>query len=143
MEEFWGRLVGPGEWPLTLGTGAGFCLIQFKLQIGFTSLETLDFKMFLLNRSGCSLGFISGWADQRLDSITFHWRCPRGPQQVFTCLDMARTPPSLVFRSGRARESGKRKCTSTKARTFLGDSDDTITTTSDADQSSRPWIGWF
>ena len=50
------------------------------------------------------------------------------------------TLSSLVFRSGRARESGERKCASTKARTSLGDSDGTITTTSDAD---NPWIGWF
>ena len=44
-------------------------------------LKFEDFKIFL-NRSGCSLGFISGWADQRLDSVIFHWRCPKGPQQV-------------------------------------------------------------
>ena len=32
-------------------------------------------------RYSCSLGYISGWAGARLDSVSFHWRCPpKAPQ---------------------------------------------------------------
>ena len=76
-----GRVLGPfggtGGVEFDTGDWSRFLqLVKFKSKIGFR------FKMFSFNRSGCSLGFISGWADQRLDSITFHWRCPRAPQQV-------------------------------------------------------------
>ena len=73
MDEFWVHSVEPEGSLLTLGTGAGPTKLKYMKQTS------------LLFRSGCSLGFISGWADQRLDSITFHWRCPKGPQEVFDC----------------------------------------------------------
>jgi len=66
---------GAGVDQLTLHTSSGRQLGPFG-GTGGVAFDTGDWS-----RSGCSLGFISGWADQRLDSIVFHWRCPKGPQQ--------------------------------------------------------------
>jgi len=71
---------GAGVDQLTVHTSNGRVLGPFG-GTGGVAFDTGDWS-----RSGCSLGFISGWADQRLDSIVFHWRCPRGPQQ-FSDLD--------------------------------------------------------
>ena len=39
------------------------------------------------NRDGkkihCFLGWISGQSDRRLDSISFHWKCPKEPSHMY------------------------------------------------------------
>ena len=34
-------------------------------------------------RIHCFLGWISGQSDQRLDGISFHWKCPKEPSHVY------------------------------------------------------------
>ena len=31
----------------------------------------------------CFLGWISGQSDRRLDSISFHWKCPKEPSHMY------------------------------------------------------------
>jgi hypothetical protein len=66
---------GAGVDQLTLHTSQGRTLGPFG-GTGGLPFDTGDW-----GRRACSLGFVSGWADRRLDSLTLHWRCPAPPKR--------------------------------------------------------------
>ena len=78
-----GRILGPygGTGGLPFDTGDwGRCHLSSPPSPSFP-FPSPSLLSLLPSRHSCSLGFISGWADRRLDSLTLHWRCPPGERE--------------------------------------------------------------